>query len=159
MVKRYLKSNAKWCVIPDEFELFNVFKYGMDFLERILEMTENFFWKDVLNSLRVLGNKEGFISSENILLTPLWHNPQLRLQIKKNWLDGGVQIISDLLDEDMKPYALKKKFWAQIRYQNQLLRVWSFLQSNKKSSWSEGVTNAYPYIAYKFMLKCCLVFR
>ena len=106
-LKRYLRSDAKWCVIPDDFELFNVFKYGMDFLERIQEMTENSFWKDVLNSLRVLGKKEGFIFSENILLTPLWNNPQLRLQILKNWLDSGVQIISDLLDEDMKPYALK----------------------------------------------------
>ena len=107
-LKRYVRSNAKWCVIPDEFELFNLFKYGIDFLERIQEMTENSFWKDVLNSLRVLGKKDGFISSENILLTPLWHNPQLRLQIKKNWLDSGVQIISDLLDDDMKPYALKR---------------------------------------------------
>ena len=44
-------------------------------------MTANPFWKDVLNSLRSLGKKEGFIFSENILLTPLWYNPQLRLQI------------------------------------------------------------------------------
>ena len=124
-LKRYLRSSAKWCVIPDDFELFNVFKYGLDFLERIQEMTENSFWKDVLNSLRVLGKKDGFISSDNILLTPLWHNPQLRLQIKKNWLENGVQIISDLLDDDMKPYSLKllrinsvlkQTFWSMVLF-------------------------------------------
>ena len=80
-LKRYLSSNSKWCVIPDDFELYNVFKYGLDFLERIQEMTVNPFWKDVLNSLNILGKKEDFIFSENILLTPLWYNPQLRLQI------------------------------------------------------------------------------
>ena len=106
-LKRYIRSNSKWCVIPDDFELYNVFKYGLDFLERILEMTSNPFWKDVLKSLKILRTKEDFVFSENILLTPLWYNPQLRLQIKKRWLDSGIQTIYDILDSNMEPYSLR----------------------------------------------------
>ena len=62
-LKRYIRSNSKWCVIPDDFELYNVFKYGPDFLERILEMTSNPFWIDVLKSLKILGTKGGFYFS------------------------------------------------------------------------------------------------
>ena len=106
-LKRYIRSNSKWCVIPDDFELYNVFEYGLDFLERILEITSNPFWKDVLKSLKILGTKKDFVSSENILLTPLWYNPQLRLQIKKGWLGRGIQTIYDILDANMEPYSLK----------------------------------------------------
>ena len=106
-LKRYIRSNSKWCVIPDDFELYNVFKYGLDFLERILEMTSNPFWKDVLKSLKILRTKEDFVFSENILLTPLWYNPQLRLQLKKRWLDSGIQTIYDILDSNMEPYSLR----------------------------------------------------
>ena len=108
LLKRYVRSSSKWCVIPDDFELYNVFEYGIDSIERIQEMTLNPFWKDVLNSLKILGKKEGFIFSDNILLTPLWRNPQLRLQIKKGWLDRGIQIIYDVLDTNREPYSLKK---------------------------------------------------
>ena len=124
-LKRYLRSNSKWCVIPDDFERYNVFKYGLDFLERIQEMTVNPFWKDVLNSLKILGKKEDFIFSENILLTPLWYNPQLRLQIKKSWLDNAIQTIYDLLDEDMKSYSLEN-FEEKFNLKNNFLEYGAF---------------------------------
>ena len=71
-LKRYVRSNSKCCGIPDDFELYDVFKFGTDFIDIILEVTLNPFWKDVLNSIKTLSKKEGFIYSDNILLTPLW---------------------------------------------------------------------------------------
>ena len=59
-----------------------------------------------MKGLKILGTKDGFIFPESILLTPLWYNPQLRLQIKKSWLDGGIQTIYDILDSNMEPYPL-----------------------------------------------------
>ena len=47
-----------------------------------------------------------FTFPENILLTPLWFNPQLRLQILKSWLDSGIQTISDILEANLEPYSL-----------------------------------------------------
>ena len=69
-------------------------------------MTSNPFWKDVLKSVKILGTKEDFIFNENILLTPLWHNPDLRLQIKREWLEKGIYSIWDLLNYDRKPYSM-----------------------------------------------------
>ena len=89
-LKRYIRSNSKWCGITDDFELYNVFRFGLDLIDRIREMTFNPFWKDVMSSLKTLGGKEGFIYSDNILLTPLWYNPDLRLQIEKEWLEKGI---------------------------------------------------------------------
>ena len=105
-IKRYSRSNAKWCSIPDDFEFYDVFKFGIDFIDRIIEMTSNPFWKDVLKSVKIFRTKEDFIYNESILLTPLWHNPDLRLQIKREWLEKGLYSIWDLLDYDRKPYYM-----------------------------------------------------
>ena len=89
-------------------------------------MTLNPFWKDVLNSLKILGKKEEFIFSDNILLTPLWHNPQLKLQIKKGWFDRGIQIIYDVLDTHREPYSLKE-FEEKFNLRTNFLEYGSFL--------------------------------
>ena len=47
-LRRYIKSSGKWTVIPNDFELFDIFKFGPDYLDRILELTSNPFWKDVI---------------------------------------------------------------------------------------------------------------
>ena len=55
-LRRYISSSGKWTVIPDDFELFDVFKFGPDYLDRIVELTSNRFWKDVIKSLQHFGN-------------------------------------------------------------------------------------------------------
>ena len=40
--------------------------------------------------------------------TPLWYNPMFRLQIKKEWKDKGIMVISDLLDYMTVPLSLEK---------------------------------------------------
>ena len=53
-LKRFIRSNSKWTVFPKDFELEGVFIYGPDYIERIEAMTDNPFWLNVIDSLRVL---------------------------------------------------------------------------------------------------------
>ena len=69
-------------------------------------MTSNLFWKDILKSVKILGTKEDFIYDGNILETPLWYNPDLRLQIKREWLEKGICSVWDILDNNRKPYSM-----------------------------------------------------
>ena len=105
-LKRYVRSNAKWCGVPDDFELYDLFKYGTDFIDRIIELTSNPFWIDVLKSVTIFSAKEDCMYNENLLVSPLWHNPDLRLQIKKEWLERGIHSVWDILDCDRKPYSM-----------------------------------------------------
>ena len=47
-LRRYIKSSSKWTVIPND-----ILKFGPDYLHRILELTSNPFWKDVIKSLEI----------------------------------------------------------------------------------------------------------
>ena len=62
----------------------------------------------MLSGLKTLGKKEGFIYSDNILLTPLWYNPELRLQIKREWLETGIYSVWDVLDANRRPYSIQE---------------------------------------------------
>ena len=74
-LKRYLRSSGKWTVFPNDFELWDVFKYGPDYLVRILELTSN-----------------AVLSKE-----PIWLNPDLSIHINREWLSKGISTIADFL--------------------------------------------------------------
>ena len=67
-LKRFLKSNSKWTRIPQEFVLEQCFIYGPDFIERIMEMTTNRFWLDVLTSLKFLWESGSIQHKDAIML-------------------------------------------------------------------------------------------
>ena len=46
-------------------------------MNKILEMTFNPFWYDVLSSLVPLWDDLKIVIPENVLLTPLWYNDSL----------------------------------------------------------------------------------
>ena len=48
-LKRYIGSSGT--VIPNDFELFDMFKFGPDYLDQTIELPSNRFWKDVIKSL------------------------------------------------------------------------------------------------------------
>ena len=129
-LKRYVKSSAKWCSIPGDFELYDLFKYGTDFIDRIIELTSNLFWIDVLKSVKILSTKEDFIYNEELLITPLWHNPDLRLQIKREWLERGIYSVWDILDCDRKPYSMSD---FESRLDLKTIYFWSMELSVSKS--------------------------
>ena len=49
--KRYLQSNSKWTIFPDEMDLRDAFKYGPVYLDRTRETTDNPFWLNVIYSM------------------------------------------------------------------------------------------------------------
>ena len=48
-LKRYIGSSGT--VIPNDFELFDIFKFGPDYLDQTIELTSNRFWKGVIKGL------------------------------------------------------------------------------------------------------------
>ena len=82
-LKRYNNTKSKWSVVPYNFDFDGLFKYGVDYIERLLEMTFNPFWLNILHCLKLLWKDDNIYIPENIFLTPLWFNNSFRLQIKK----------------------------------------------------------------------------
>ena len=70
-LKRYLRTDSKWKVIPMEAEFSGLFTYGVAYVNRIIEMTFNPFWNDVLCGLKLLWKDLKIVIPENVLLTPL----------------------------------------------------------------------------------------
>ena len=99
-LKRYINTNSKWTITPKVNEFDGLFMFGMDYIERLLEMTFNPFWLDVLKSLKILWTDDKIIIKDNILLTPIWYNNKLRLQVKREWILKGIYTVNDLLDSD-----------------------------------------------------------
>ena len=106
-LKGYVRTKSKWTTTPIFLEFDGLFKFGKDYIERLLEMTFNPFWLDVLKSLKSLWSDDRIIVSENILQTPLWYNNKLMLQIKREWILKGIYTINDLLDANGSLLTLK----------------------------------------------------
>ena len=137
-LKRFLKSNSKWTRIPQEFDLEQCFIYGPDFIERIMEMTTNRFWLDVLKNLKFLWESGSLQHKDSILNTPLWFNPDFRFQLRRDWLNKGITMVSDLLsnnnvvmsNEDLvETYSIKINF---IDYHNIKATINDYLSWKEK---------------------------
>ena len=89
-LRRYIKSSGKWTVIPNDFELFGIFKFGPDYLDRIIELTSNPFWKDVIKSLNIFWQSDAPYHKNFIKFTPIWLNPNFAIQIKREWITKGI---------------------------------------------------------------------
>ena len=66
-LRRFLKSKSKWTIFPNSFELIDAFVYGPEYLSRIIEMTSNRFWVDVIKSLQMLWEFRGCSSQRCIM--------------------------------------------------------------------------------------------
>ena len=106
-LKRYLNSQGKWKVFLDLEDFHEISNYGNDFVERIYEIIQIPFWKDVLSSLKLLFKSDICININHICATPLWYNSRLRLPLKHNWLNKGISIIGDILTEDCNIMSLE----------------------------------------------------
>ena len=53
-LKRYFNSQGKWKVVLDLEDFHENFNYGNDFVERMYEIIQIPFWKDVLGCLKIL---------------------------------------------------------------------------------------------------------
>ena len=82
---RFLKSKSKWTIFPNSFELIDAFKYGPEYLDRMIEMTSNKFWIDVIKSLQMLWNSEAVLHKDVLCNTLLWLHNSFQLPIKRSW--------------------------------------------------------------------------
>ena len=80
-----------------EFDLEKCLTFGPDYLERVVELTSNKFWQDVLSSLKLLWTNHLIENKVCILNTPLWYNPSFKFPLRHEWLLKGITMVSDLL--------------------------------------------------------------
>ena len=66
-------------------------------------ITFNSFWRDVLNSLKLLSNNDSIIIPENVLHTPIWYNYRLGLPIKREWIGKGKYIVFGVVNDMRVP--------------------------------------------------------
>ena len=118
-LKRYQRSTSKWTIFPNNFELWEVFIYGPDILNKLREITSNKFWLDIIESLALLWKSEAMKEKSVIKNTPIWLNPTFSFPIKKQWFKKGITMVSDFLgvmnvvmpiDTFMETYGLKTNF-------------------------------------------------
>ena len=77
-----------------------VFNHGNDFVERMYEIIQIPFWRDVLDCLKLLFKSDVCNNINTICATSLWYNSMLRLPLKHKWFKKGVSIIGDILTDD-----------------------------------------------------------
>ena len=112
-LKRYLSSNGKWKVFLHMEDFHEIFNYGNDFAERMYEIVQIPFWREVLDSLKLLFKSDICTNLNNVCNIPLWYNSSLRLPLKHKWYTNGVSIVGDILTDDCKIMNLEqfqKKF-------------------------------------------------
>ena len=80
-LKRYIKSNSKWTVFPNNFELWDVFTYVSEFLSVIL-----------LANRCGLGTGLFFIKN-----TPVWLSPTFSIPINRDWFNKCISTDVDFL--------------------------------------------------------------
>ena len=118
-------SQSKWKDIFDQkIEVSKFFNTGTTYLDKLLENTKNMFWKDVLSALNDVSKfVDGECVEYQILTTPLWNNPDIKIGKKsvlyKKWFESGIYFINDLIDTNGKLYerdALNQRYLINCDY-------------------------------------------
>ena len=137
-LKRFIISKCKWTVFPNDFELSNAFISGSDYLERITEATSGIFWLDVIKGFE----KDAVLGQDLKNNSPLWMNPNLRILIKREWLNKGINTIAYFLgpmrciipmSEFMENFNVKTLF---LEYKSITIKIKNFVE------WKEIPLNA-----------------
>ena len=74
--KRLLTSESKWTIFWDIYDVFN---FGPDRMDRIKDVVYNPFWSDFIKSVDALFKTDIICHRDIIHETPLWFNPNLRI--------------------------------------------------------------------------------
>ena len=87
-------------------DVYEIFNYGQDFDERMIEIIHTPFWQNVLEGLKMLFKSPVCNDLPLICSTPIWYNNVLRLPIKPSWPKKGIANISDVLNENSQLLSL-----------------------------------------------------
>ena len=71
-------------------------------------MTFNPFWLNVLTALRSLWKSSIMFDKSVIMETPIRYNPSFCLQIRKEWKDKGIMVVSDFTDYLTVPLSFEE---------------------------------------------------
>lgn len=121
-IKRLVSGGQDWIDIFESIYgckvLSNLLDFGDDYIVKLINITTNEFWKDVLQSwLYVVSKFMDTVHAHNskILCIPIWYNTRIKVDKKsifiKQWYERGVKIIDDFLDE--KGCFLSKENFAK----------------------------------------------
>ena len=77
--------------------MWEVLSYGPAILGKLLELTSNTFWLNVLLSLEFFWKTDALLQNDFIKNTPIWLNPSFSIPMNKNWFTHGVSSIADFL--------------------------------------------------------------
>ena len=78
-----LKSESKWTVVPTYWDIYDVFTFGPDTIDRIEDIIYNPFWSDFIKSVKCLFKTDIITQMDIIHEVPIWFNPNLRIDLKK----------------------------------------------------------------------------
>ena len=130
-LRMYIQSSGKWTVIPNDFELFDIFKFGRDYLDRIIELTSNRFWIDVIKSLKIFWQSDAPYHKNSIRFTPIWLNSTFAIQIKREWISKGISTIADFLGTMKVPLTMSE-FTEKYHVKTNFLEYHSLTSKIKK---------------------------
>ena len=81
----------------DDFQ--DIFRFGIDYTDRMVDVLQMPLWIDVLNRLKVLLKCFSSYDISVVYFTPIWYNDILRMYLKHEWYTKGTSVVADLLDE------------------------------------------------------------
>ena len=76
-------------------------------MERIKDVIYNPFWSDFRKGVDALFKTDIITHMDIIHETPLWFNPNLKIDFKKAWYDKGIRKINDIVDTYGRPMELQ----------------------------------------------------
>ena len=121
--KRLLKNESKWTVFPTYWDIYDIFTFGPDRMDRIEDVIYNPFCSDFIKSVKTLFKTEIITHMDVIHEVPIWLNPNLRIDLKKI----GLTRVSEhsmilwmhmenqwIYKHSKKPTNLKPIFWNMV---------------------------------------------
>jgi exonuclease III len=150
-IKRLVSGGQSWIDIFESIYgckvVKNLLDFGDDYVMKLMSITTNDFWKNVLESwLYVISKLMDTVHANNskILCIPIWYNTRIKVDKKslfvKVWYEKGVKIIDDFLDE--KGYFLSKEDFAEkyniepiccMKYNSVISAISTFMKGEKFS--------------------------
>ena len=81
----------------DDFQ--DIFRFGIDYTDRMVDVLQMPLWIDVLNRLKVLWKCFSSYDISVVYFTLIWYNGILRMSLKPEWYTKGTSVVADLLNE------------------------------------------------------------
>ena len=136
-IKRILRNSCN--VVPLCFHSDDMLKFGNVYFSDLAERTSNLFWKDVFASIYIyLKNYNDMVEDPQLIASQfIWNNSHINISncpiIYKKWIDRGVCIVNDLLNNDgtflsfndfSRIYQVKTNFLEYISVINAIKTSW-----------------------------------